>query len=171
MSPIAALWLALKGATVVDAEPVFDMERSISHGNVAAAHVMAGKLGLRPLLGPACPDRDIAHALIISRAVRPGSKQPTVRWWNAGDTTLAPDLGVDKAATDDPHSDRLHKEFHHRGFRSVHRRLHGAGSAVAPRSGSLCRTDSCQCWQARGPGPATGRWVGCLGGPRRRPGR
>ena len=64
MSPIAALLLALKGATVVDAESVFDMERSISHGNVAAAHVMAGKLGLRPLLGPAgCLEWSTSRAL------------------------------------------------------------------------------------------------------------
>jgi len=98
---IAALRLALKGATLVDAESAFDVERSVPHGNAAAAHVMAGKLGLRSLLGPPCPERDIAYALIISRTVRPGSKLSTVRWWNAGDTTLAPDLGVDNAATDD----------------------------------------------------------------------
>jgi transposase len=98
---IAALRLALKGAALVDAESAFDVERSVPHGNAAAAHVMAGKLGLRSLLGPPCPERDIAYALIISRTVRPGSKLSTVRWWNAGDTTLAPDLGVDNAATDD----------------------------------------------------------------------
>ena len=49
---IAALKLALKGATLVDAESVFDVERSVPHGNVAAVHVMAEKLGLRSLLGP-----------------------------------------------------------------------------------------------------------------------
>jgi transposase len=98
---IAALRLALKGATLVDAESAFDVERSVPHGNAAAAHLMAGKLGLRSVLGPPCPERDIAYALIISRAVRPGSKLSTVRWWNAGDTTLAPDLGVDNATTDD----------------------------------------------------------------------
>jgi len=98
---IAALRLALKGAALVDAESAFDVERSVPHGNAAAAHVMAGKLGLRSLLGPPCPERDIAYALIISRTVRPGSKLSTVRWWNARDTTLAPDLGVDNATTDD----------------------------------------------------------------------
>jgi transposase len=98
---IDALRLALKGATLVDAESVFDVERSVPHGNVAAAHVMAGKLGLRPLLGPPCPERDIAYALIISRAVRPKSKLSTVRWWNASDTTLASDLQIADARTDD----------------------------------------------------------------------
>ena len=98
---IAALRLTLKGATLVDAESAFEVERSVPHGNVAAAHVMAGQLGLRSLLGPPCPQRDIAYALILSRMVRPKSKLSTVRWWNAGDTTLAPDLGMAGAGTDD----------------------------------------------------------------------
>jgi len=98
---IAALRLALKGATLVGAESAFEVERSVPHGNVAAGHVMAGKLGLRSLLGPPCPQRDIAYALILSRAVRPKSKLSTVRWWNSGDTTLAADLGVAGAGTDD----------------------------------------------------------------------
>ena len=98
---IAALRLALKGATLVDAESVFDVERSVPHGNVAAAHVMAQSLGLRSLLGPPCKDRDIAYALIVSQAVRPKSKLSTVRWWNSGDTTLASDLGIAGVATDD----------------------------------------------------------------------
>jgi hypothetical protein len=68
---------------------------------VAAAHVMAEKLGLRSLLGPPSKDRDTAYALILSQAVRPRSKLSTVRWWNTGDTTLAPDLGVAGACTDD----------------------------------------------------------------------
>src|SRR6202011_6214972 len=73
-SAIAALRLALKGATLVDAESAFTVERSVPHGNVAAAHVMAGQLGLRSLLGPPCRERDIAYALILSRVVRPESK-------------------------------------------------------------------------------------------------
>ena len=98
---IAALRLALKGATLIDAESAFDVERSIPHGHVAAAHVMAEKLGLRSLLGPPSKYREIAYALILSRAVRPKSKLSTVRWRNTGDTTLAADLGVAAATTDD----------------------------------------------------------------------
>jgi transposase len=98
---ISALRLALKGATLVDAESAFTVERSVPHGNVAAAHIMAGQLGLRSLLGPPCRERDIAYALILSRMVRPKSKLSTVRWWNGGDTTLASDLGVAGATTDD----------------------------------------------------------------------
>jgi hypothetical protein len=98
---IAALRATLKGRTLVDAEAAFEVERSVPHGNVAAAHVMASRLGLKGLLGPACRERDIAYALIVSRAVRPESKLSTARWWQAGDTTLGTDLGVADASTDD----------------------------------------------------------------------
>jgi len=38
---------------------------------------MAGKLGLKKLLGPDCAERDLAYALVLSRAVRPKSKLAT----------------------------------------------------------------------------------------------
>jgi hypothetical protein len=98
---IEALRLTLKGRVLVDAEAAFEVERSVPHGNVAAAHVMASKLGLRKLLGPACRERDIAYALIVSRAVRPESKLSTARWREGGDTTLGTDLGVADASTDE----------------------------------------------------------------------
>lgn len=98
---IEVLRKVLKGATLVDAELAFDTERSVPHGDVAAAHVRATGLGLRTLLGPACRARDIAYALIVSRAVRPKSKLSTVRWWSDGDTTLGADLGVADASTDE----------------------------------------------------------------------
>jgi len=97
---IAALRKILKGATLVDAREVFQTERSVPHGDVAAAHVMATKLGLRKLLGPACAEREMAYALILSRAVHPESKLSTAGWW-AGDTTLGIDLGVAGATTDE----------------------------------------------------------------------
>jgi len=98
---IAALRATLRGRTLVDAEAAFEVERSMPHGDAAAAHVMAGKLGLRALLGPACRERDIAYALIVSRAVRPRPKLSTARWWEDGDTTLGIDLGVAGAGTDE----------------------------------------------------------------------
>src|SRR6266545_1382361 len=98
---VAALRATLKGRTLVDAEAAFAVERSVPHGNVAAAHVMASRLGLQGLLGAACRERDIAYALIVSRAVRPESELSTARWWQAGDTTLGTDLGVANASTDD----------------------------------------------------------------------
>lgn len=97
---IDALRLILKGRTLIDAESGFDVERSVPHGDVAAAHVMAESLGLRSLLGAPCRDREIAYALTLSRMVRPKSKLSTVRWWAGGDTTLASDLGVADAGTD-----------------------------------------------------------------------
>jgi hypothetical protein len=98
---IAALRATLRGRTLVDAEAAFEVERSVPHGDVAAAHVVASALGLRALLGPACRERDIAYALILSRAVRPKPKLSTARWWEAGDTTLGIDLGVADAGTDE----------------------------------------------------------------------
>jgi hypothetical protein len=98
---LAALRATLRGRTLVDAEDGFEVARSVPHGDVAAAHVMASTLGLRGLLGPAGRQRDIAYALIISRAVRPESKLSTAGWWAAGDTTLGADLGVAVATTDE----------------------------------------------------------------------
>lgn len=98
---IDALRKVLKGATLVDADVAFETERSVPHGDVAAAHVMATRLGLRTLLGPASRERDIAYALILSRAVRPKPKLSTARWWWTGDTTLGTDLGVADASTDE----------------------------------------------------------------------
>ncbi len=98
---IALVDAALKGTTLVDAGAAFETERSVPHGDVAAAHMMASRLGLRKLLGPACAERDIAYALILSRAVRPESKLSTAGWWASGDTTLGTDLGVAGASTDD----------------------------------------------------------------------
>jgi transposase len=62
---------------------------------------MAEALGMRELLGPPCAERDIAYALVLSRAVRPESKLSTACWWASGDTTLGTDLGVADASTDE----------------------------------------------------------------------
>jgi hypothetical protein len=88
----------LKGQQLVPAAEAVTITRSLPHGNVAAVHAMAVKLGLPALLGPAGRPRDLALALIISRVVQPGSKLSTLAWW--GDTTLG-DLGVAGASTDD----------------------------------------------------------------------
>jgi hypothetical protein len=98
---LEAVRKVLRGETVVSADEAFEVERSVPHGNVAAAHVMASRLGLRALLGPPCRERDIAYALIVSRAVRPASKLSTGRWWEDGGSTLGTDLGVAGASTDE----------------------------------------------------------------------
>jgi Transposase DDE domain len=89
---------ALQGAALAPAAQAVAITRSLPHGHVAAVHAMAIKLGLPALLGPACPQRDLALALVISRVVRPGSKLSTLAWWD--DTTLGADLGVAGLTTD-----------------------------------------------------------------------
>jgi hypothetical protein len=98
-SAIAALKASLSGSVLVDAGDMFEIERSLPHGHVAAAHVMASRLGLKNLLGPDCLERDLAYGLIIARAVAPTSKLATTRWW--ADTALGADLGIDGASTDE----------------------------------------------------------------------
>jgi hypothetical protein len=98
---LEAVRKALRGETVVSADEAFEVERSVPHGDAAAAHVMASQLGLRALLGPPCRERDIAYALILSRAVRPRPKLSTARWWADGGTTIGADLGVADASTDE----------------------------------------------------------------------
>jgi len=95
---IADLRASLAGRRLVDAEEAFQVTRSLPHGHVAAVWAMARQLGFPALLGPAGPERDLAMALIIARVCRPGSKLATTRWWQ--DTTLAVDLGVAEASTD-----------------------------------------------------------------------
>jgi hypothetical protein len=90
---------SLAGQAFVPAAAVATVARTRPHGHVAAVHAQARALGLPALLGPAGRDRDIALALIIARVCRPASKLATTRWW--ADTTLAADLGVADASTDE----------------------------------------------------------------------
>jgi hypothetical protein len=90
---------ALAGQAFVAAASAATVTRSRPHGHVAAVHAQAKALGLPALLGPAGRERDIALALIIARVCRPASKLATTRWW--ADTTLADDLGVADATTDE----------------------------------------------------------------------
>jgi hypothetical protein len=96
---IAAIEATLKGQTLVPAEQACTIVRSLPHGHVAAVAVMARKLGLPALLGPAGRHRDLVLALIVSRVVRPASKLSTLAWWP--DVTLGADLDVAGASTDE----------------------------------------------------------------------
>jgi hypothetical protein len=95
---VDAIEAALKGTPLVPAGQAVTIAASLPHGHVAAVHAMAVKLGLPALLGPACRQRDLALALIVSRVVAPASKLSTLTWW--ADTTLGADLGA-AASTDD----------------------------------------------------------------------
>ncbi len=88
----------LKGTQLVPAGEAVRITRSVPHGHIAAAWAMAARLGLPALLGPACAERDLALALVISRVVAPASKLSTLTWW--ADVTLGADLGVADASTD-----------------------------------------------------------------------
>jgi Transposase DDE domain len=89
---VDAIDAMLKGKTLVEADAALQVSRSLPHGHVALVHAMATRLGLPALLGPACRERDLAYALVLSRVVHPKSKLATLSWWN--DTTLGADLGV-----------------------------------------------------------------------------
>src|SRR5262249_20424263 len=89
---IAAVRAVLAGKALVDADGAVEVERSLPHGHAAAVHQMARKLGFPALLGPPCPARDLACALVVSRVLRPASKLSTATWW--GDVTLGADLRV-----------------------------------------------------------------------------
>src|SRR5579863_8051979 len=96
---IAAVSAVLAGQTLIDADAAFEVTRSLPHGHAAAVHAMARTLGFPALLGPSCPERDLAYALVISRVLRPASKLSTIGWWQ--DVTLGADLGVAGASTDE----------------------------------------------------------------------
>jgi Transposase DDE domain len=95
---LEAVRVSLTGQALVVPGQDLEVTGSRPHGHVAAVHAQAKALGLPGLLGPAGRDRDIALALIIARVCRPASKLATTRWW--ADTTLADDLGVADATTD-----------------------------------------------------------------------
>lgn len=98
-SAIALVRESLAGKAHLVAGESFEITRSLPRGHVAAVAAMARSLGLAELLGPAGPERDLALALVVARVCRPGSKLATTRWW--ADTSLAADLGVAGASTDD----------------------------------------------------------------------
>jgi hypothetical protein len=95
---VSAIEATLKGERLVPAGQAVTITASVPHGHVAAVHAAAVKLGLPALLGPACAERDLALALVISRVTAPASKLSTLTWW--ADTTLGADLGVAAASTD-----------------------------------------------------------------------
>ena len=96
---ITAVRSVLAGRDLVDAASVVSINRSVPHGHVAAVWAIAQKLGLPALLGPAGRMRDLALALIISRAVAPAPKLATLTAWD--DVTLGADLAVAGASTDE----------------------------------------------------------------------
>jgi len=139
---IAALRATLRGRTLVDAEAAFEVERSVPHGDVAAAHVVASALGLRALLARHAGTRHrlcadpvaggAAEAEAVHRALVGG------RGHHAGI-----DLGVADAGTDEIYAamDWLTSRQ-----REVERQL--AARHLRP-GGSRCSTCHPPGWRAR----------------------
>ena len=96
---LAAVKASLRGQLLVGADEAVEVTRSLPHGHVAAVVAQARALGLPGMLGPAGRQRDLALALIVARVCEPASKLATTRWWI--DTTLAHDLGIADASTDE----------------------------------------------------------------------
>jgi hypothetical protein len=96
---IEVLRKVLSGTVLVEPDQAFEIERSLSHGGVAAVHAIATKLGIKKLLGPDCRERDLAYGLILARVLRPTSTLSALGWWN--DTTLGTDLSIAQANTDE----------------------------------------------------------------------
>ncbi len=96
---IEAVRASLAGKTLLVAGEDLELTRSLPRGHVAAVLAQADALGVPALLGPAGRQRDLTLALIVARVCRPGSKLATTRWWT--DTTLAADLGIADASTDE----------------------------------------------------------------------
>src|SRR6266536_386420 len=96
---VDAIEAVLKGVTLAGADAALAITRSRAHGHVALVHAAARQLGLPGLLGPACRERDLAYALIISRVVAPRPKLATLAWWD--DVTLGADLGIAGAPRDE----------------------------------------------------------------------
>lgn len=105
---VDAIDAVLKGKTLLDAEAELAITRSLPHGHVALVAAQATQLGFPQILGPACRERDLAAALIISRVLRPRPKLSTLAWWD--DVTLGPDLGVAGSSRDEVYAamDWLH---------------------------------------------------------------
>jgi hypothetical protein len=95
---------SLKGEQFVPAAEALDpngftIRRSVPHGDAAAAAVMASRLGLAQVIGPACRERDLVMGLVLARVCSPGSKLAATRWW--ADSTAGVDLGIADATSDE----------------------------------------------------------------------
>src|SRR5919198_735449 len=91
---------ALRGRRFVDADGAFAIERSLPAGHVQAALAMSRRLELARLLDRASSrERDLCLAMIVQRALRPGSKLATAR--SLAQSTLGDELGVAGASEDD----------------------------------------------------------------------
>jgi hypothetical protein len=141
---IGAIRQILKGQTLVTASSHAELGRSLPHGHAALVWAMARQLGLPALLGAAGRQRDLAMALIVARVLRPASKLATTRWWQ--DTTLAHDLGLAGASTDEVYAamDWLGERQEPIQRQLARRHLEPGGLALFDLSSSYVEGHHCQ---------------------------
>ncbi|HZD15282.1 MAG TPA: transposase [Pseudonocardiaceae bacterium] len=96
---VSAVEAVLAGVGLVPGGQAVRLGRALRHGDVAAVAAQARALGFPALLGPACRERDLVWALIVSRVVKPESKLATVSAW--ADSTVGADLDVAGASTNE----------------------------------------------------------------------
>lgn len=91
---------SLAGEEFLPARAVFQIDRSLPHGQVQAVLGSIRRLGLDTLLASKpCPQRDLVLAMIAERLLHPCSKLATTRLWHT--STLADELNVARATEDD----------------------------------------------------------------------
>src|SRR5918994_5699684 len=141
---IGAIRQILKGEQLVVAGSQAEIGRSLPHGHVALVWQAVRQLGLPGLLGPPGRQRDLALALIVARVLQPASKLATTRWWV--DTTLAADLGVVDASTDEVYAamDWLGQQQDHIERQLARRHLAPGGLALFDLSSSYVEGRHCQ---------------------------
>jgi hypothetical protein len=97
---IEALRRLLRDETLVSPQQLFTTQRTLPHGHVQAVLSAFRKLGLAALLSrKACRERDLVMGMIAQCLLDPCSKLAITRAWHT--TTLAEELGVEKATEDD----------------------------------------------------------------------
>lgn len=141
---VEAIEAVLKGKTLLDAEAVLAVRRSRPHGHVALVAAQGAQLGFPQILGPACRERDLAYALILSRVLRPKPKLSTLAWWD--DVTLGPDLGVAGASRDEVYAamDWLHDRQDHIEAELARRHLSAGAIAMFDLSSSWMEGRHCE---------------------------
>ena len=83
----------LKGEALLSPSQALQIERSLPHGHVAAAHGTLRHIGLESELArSACPERDLVCAMIVARILCPASKLATARGLN--EQTASSSLGA-----------------------------------------------------------------------------
>jgi transposase len=93
---------ALRGEAVVPVDSVFQIERSLPHGHVAAVLGTLRRLGLDGLIASRRGrQRDLVMAMIVARVIDPRSKLATARGLDEGANSLGEALGLQSVDEND----------------------------------------------------------------------